>query len=854
MLDRLRIAQRLSLLLMLPVSAVVLISVPFTVDRVDAARSAAAIVDSAADARAVGTVIQELQQERLLALSYLATPDLRRDAIIAQEQSTVYAAGRARASLRGPASAALSKALLDLGDLASLRQSTLARRSSVTEVYNTYHGAVVNLINALRLGDQPGADAVGARQMNALDALLRTNEEANRIGAALVVAAVDPVAASTFASSAGQLREVHLENFRQLGDPAHIAFIAREAEGPSAASSNALLSGLTSGQPKPIAVGQSLSVAQTGIVVGRVVQDSIAREVASGANSRAAGARAAAATVAAFGAALIVLVIWLGMAVSRSVARPLRRVTLAATAVADLAAREMVRAAQADADVEGPPRLAALTLHSADEVGELASAFNRVQATAALLMEQQVTTRRNTAVMFGNIANRTQSLVARQLAQIDHLERHERDEERLSSLYRLDHLTARLRRSADSLLVIAGTRDDARLESPAPLAEIIRAATAEVEGYQSVRLASIDNVTILAAAVPDLTLLLAELLENATSFSPPDVPVEVSASLGSGCLIRIVDHGIGMSPDRLAEENSRLVARERLDVAPTSMLGLFVVGRVARRHNIDVRLVPTPISGVTAEVFLPPDLQLTVARQPPQHGMIPPPMHPAAISGGGPVPVPPSAQPTPPIPPLRPAPKVGTAPAGSEFGWFDPYQNTPRQPVAAVNGSAGGGEQTRGGLRRRQPATGPLDFDPIPSRRYEPSLVRDPQGERAALDAFDEGTERANRTASFDPAYPRTPYGGVLGQPYPHPSGPATAPAGGRQGLHRRRPGEHMEPGLREETGRHHAPSTHAAGAQPTMHHHRDAEAERNQLNGYLDGLARAADSTHLPRDPWSRP
>jgi len=305
-------------------------------------------------------------------------------------------------------------------------------------------------------------------------------------------------------------------------------------------------------------------------------------------------------------------VIWLGAAVSRSVAWPLRRVTVAATAVADLASRELVRVTDVESDDHRPPRLAAVTLRSADEIGELASAFNRVQATAALMMEQQVTTRHNVAVMFANIAHRTGSLVARQLAQIDELERDERDEQRLAKLYRLDHLTTRLRRSADSLMVIAGSREDARIASPMPLADVIRSAIAEIEGYQNVRLGMIGDVTVVAAVVPDLTLLLAESLENATAFSPPDVPVEVYAGLQASGLIQIVDRGIGMTAERLAQENSRLVSRERLDIAPTTMLGLLVVGRLARRHGLTVRLLPTPVTGVTAEIIMPAEVFLWV--------------------------------------------------------------------------------------------------------------------------------------------------------------------------------------------------------------------------------------------------
>jgi signal transduction histidine kinase len=307
---------------------------------------------------------------------------------------------------------------------------------------------------------------------------------------------------------------------------------------------------------------------------------------------------------------LIALVVWLGTVVSRSVSRPLRRVTAAATAVANLAARELVRVTDVESDDHRPPRLTAVRVRSADELGELASAFNRVQATAALMMEQQVTTRRNVAVMFANIARRTGGLVARQLSQIEELERDEPDQRRLARLYRLDHLTARLRRSADSLLVVAGVRPDARIDAPMPLADVIRSAIGEVEGYRRVELGTVSNSVVTAAVVPDLILLLAELLENATAFSPPGTYVDISADVGGNGIVQIIDRGIGMLPQRLAEENLRLVTRERLDIAPTARLGLLVVGRLARRHGLRVRLQATVPTGVTVEVALPQNVFL----------------------------------------------------------------------------------------------------------------------------------------------------------------------------------------------------------------------------------------------------
>ncbi|HEU4421284.1 MAG TPA: nitrate- and nitrite sensing domain-containing protein [Pilimelia sp.] len=307
---------------------------------------------------------------------------------------------------------------------------------------------------------------------------------------------------------------------------------------------------------------------------------------------------------------LLVATLVLAVAATRSIARPVQRLTRAATAVADLADRELARVS----DVEGVeehqvPHLAAIDVSSHDEVGELAAAFNRVQTTATRLVERQMIMRRNVGLMFANVAQRTQNLVNRQLIIVDQLESDEKNKHLLSRLYQLDHLSTRLRRSAKNLLVVSGTRDDPRMSKPTPLATALRSALAEIEAYQRVQLGSICEGTVAPQLVSDLVIVLAELLENATTCSPPQSVVDVSAEMYSDmCEISIVDHGMGMPPEQLAEENRRLVERERLDIAPTGMLGLFVVGRLARRHGLTVELLPTPGRGLTAKVTIPPAL------------------------------------------------------------------------------------------------------------------------------------------------------------------------------------------------------------------------------------------------------
>ena len=298
----------------------------------------------------------------------------------------------------------------------------------------------------------------------------------------------------------------------------------------------------------------------------------------------------------------------LSVLVTRSIARPLRRLTASADEVADVAQDELVRVVDTEDAHAAAPRLRPVRVGTADELGELAAAFNRVQQVAADLVERQVVSRRNVATMFGNVGRRTQNLVGRQLAMIDSLERNEQDPALLDRLYRLDHVSTRLRRNANSLVVLSGATDQELTGEPLSVADTIRSALGEIEGFQRVRLGDVDDALLTPHVTPDVTLLLAELLENGTSFSPPHTEVEVGArprARTAIVLVRIVDHGLGMTAEQLDAENARLVERERLDLAPTDVLGLFVVGRLARRHGIRVRLRPTPGTGVTAEVLVP---------------------------------------------------------------------------------------------------------------------------------------------------------------------------------------------------------------------------------------------------------
>jgi len=300
---------------------------------------------------------------------------------------------------------------------------------------------------------------------------------------------------------------------------------------------------------------------------------------------------------------LLLLVISLSIFMARAVALPLRRLTVSADRIARAAESELERVADDEAEAVRPIRLDPVDVEAQDEIGDLARAFDRVQTTAARLVERQVLGRRNVAQMFGHVGRRTQNLVGRQLALIDNLERKETDSDRLRELYRLDHMSSRLRRNASSLVVLSGGAGANDHMAPLALSDVVRLALGEIEDYTRVDVDVPEDIVVVPAILADLTLMLAELMENATAFSPPHTRVLISATeLRGGARLAIIDNGLGMSPERLAEENARLTHRERLDLVPSEVLGLFVVGRLARRHGIEVTLTDTPGGGVTVWV------------------------------------------------------------------------------------------------------------------------------------------------------------------------------------------------------------------------------------------------------------
>ncbi|MGW8366438.1 nitrate- and nitrite sensing domain-containing protein [Streptomyces wedmorensis] len=241
-----------------------------------------------------------------------------------------------------------------------------------------------------------------------------------------------------------------------------------------------------------------------------------------------------------------------------------------------------------------------------DEVGQVGQALNTLQRAAVEAAVKQADMRRGVSEVFVNLARRNQVLLHRQLTLLDTMERRTEDTDELADLFRLDHLTTRMRRHAEGLVILSGAAPSRQWRKPVQLMDVVRAAVAEVEDYERIEVRRLPRLGVGGPAVADLTHLIAELLENATVFSPPHTAVQVLGErVANGFTLEIHDRGLGMNPDALLDANLRLAETPEFELSDTDRLGLFVVSRLAQRQNVRVSLQTSPYGGTTAVVFIP---------------------------------------------------------------------------------------------------------------------------------------------------------------------------------------------------------------------------------------------------------
>ena len=410
--------------------------------------------------------------------------------------------------------------------------------------------------------------------------------------------------------------------------------------------------------------------------------------------------------------------------------------------------------------------------HGDDEIGQVADAFNKAQQTAVAAAVEEAKTREGTSKVFLNIAHRSQVLVHRQLKALDEAERKQEDPDQLDLLFKLDHLSTRARRNAENLIILGGERPGRQWRNPVALAELIRGATGETEDYARVNVGKMPAIAVAGPVVGDLIHLLAELLDNATSFSPPKSRVEVwGDQVGRGVVIEIEDQGLGIEPEQSDELNRMLQNPPDFSVMALSgepRLGLFVVARLASRHGITVTLRQSAYGGTRAIVLVRSEL-LTPVPEPEEPADAPAPVPPAP-------PVPPQGpgadHPSLPVRRAQPVPSFEETARhngnlhdeDTRVDLFRPARQARPAPPSRPRPDARPPQETRA----PQPA-GPMSADrpPLPQRRRQQNLapqlrtsepllndsaegtVDDPEQARGRLSAFQQGTRRAR---AQDPA------------------------------------------------------------------------------------------------------
>ncbi|MFF8315167.1 sensor histidine kinase [Streptomyces lydicus] len=630
LLDRWPFRRKLNVLVIAPVAVVGVllgVGVDAQVDKaLDASRSAELVRDTKQVTRLINDVQAEHRQALLLSVEQesarpgTALPSTAAYHRTQQDTDEQVAAVHSAFGARLPKEEA--QALAYIRGLAVLRDKVERGSVPAAGIDPAYAAAVGYLIDGIGLDRFVGTSSSSVTYL--LDTVLRADAAHAAFESGVFSAQTrdaNALTEYTRAVGAHKVYEEQAARFGRIADPEQVLRldgIERDAEENGIEAQFAQLQidpGSLQGQtPHQLrtAIAAETRQAEARLDITRSLIDQIAARADGLSRSALHNA------LAMLGLALLGFASWLAFSVlvRRSVVRPLAVLTGAAQQVVDVAGKELAKVEDDETADSTPLRPQSIPVPVRDEIGHLAEAFNQVQVTAAALLERQVLSRRNVAEMFGNVGRRVSNLTSRQLMLIDAVEREESDPDVLERMYRIDHIAVRLQRNADSLMLLAGIRDPEVEARPTTLANVIRAGLGQIEGYQRVSLRSEADVTVAPDIVDDLTLMLAELLENAVSFSPSDTPVEVVVRPGTdvtsdgGALIEVIDHGLGMSAERLDEENSRLVRRERLDLVPTKVLGLFVVGSLARRSGIRVTLSRTPGGGVTGTVWLPAALLL----------------------------------------------------------------------------------------------------------------------------------------------------------------------------------------------------------------------------------------------------
>jgi len=569
----------------------------------------------------VGDLEAQIDLERMAAVVYLAAPaPSNLAALHAQEQKTNQAwaavrtaAGNTMNSSHGvQEEQAIDALLADSGRLAALRSGIGSLTVSRPQAIAGYSGIVNDADSVLNAVILQETNVTLVTQTLALvrtgrseEALLEEDALINGDTIAQTFSAADR---QQFAQLVGERRSLYTLGLADL-QPAYRAFYLRDIQPQALAAlvqlENKIMAAGRPGRVPPVAP-PSWNLAVGAVSAGMSKASfQAANLVTQRAQPVADATFLTLFLVGGLGLLAVILSViisvWIGRGLVGQLAA-LRRsaLDLANSRLPGVVAR--LRAGQeVDVSAEAPPMES-----GGDEIGQVREAFNAVQRTAVEAAVDEARLRRGVSDVFRNLARRSQSLLHRQLALLDAMERRAREPEELEDLFRIDHLTTRMRRHSEGLIILSGESPGRGWRHPVPFVDVLRAAVSEVEDYTRIRVSTGARAALIGPAVADVIHLIAELAENATIFSPPTAPVRIHGDLvGRGYAIEIEDRGLGIPEEKLAEINSNFAHPPQFDLSGSERLGLFVAGRLAIRHDIRITLQASPFGGTTAIVLIP---------------------------------------------------------------------------------------------------------------------------------------------------------------------------------------------------------------------------------------------------------
>ena len=570
----------------------------------------------------IGAFLSQIDAERPLALVYLSAPSGSNLAVLqVQENKTTAATAALSTALNSPdtmnnATPAEKQAIANLltaaKTLPGLRAQVRSQIISKFRALNGYNALMSDAYSALNQAILEQTDAGLVTQAEAFVRMGRAEDlmlqESAIISSDLASRSFPAADRQLFTQLVGARRALYSQTLPAL-QPNYRAYythdISPQASAALTSLENKLMSDPRVASPPPV-LPQAWEEAVGGVAAGLSKAGTQAsNQITARAASNADGTYLELILAGGLGLLAVILSIIVSIVIGRGLIRELADLRQSALELANKQLPDVVKRLADGQDVDVSAEAPELPATS-DEIGQVRQAFNAVQQTAVEAAVGQARLRQGISDIFRNLARRSQSLLHRQLALLDAMERRAREPEELEDLFRIDHLTTRMRRHAESLIILSGDAPARAWRRPVPFVDVLRAAVAEVEDYTRIKVTANTRAAITGPAVADVIHMIAELAENAVVFSPPNTPVLISGDVvGRGFAVEIEDRGLGLSDERRAQLNDLLENPPPFDLSGSDQLGLFVASQLAKKHDIRISLRGSPYGGTTAIVLIP---------------------------------------------------------------------------------------------------------------------------------------------------------------------------------------------------------------------------------------------------------